>query len=267
MALQSLIDLREIALSELSERRVSTHPNPLNKFGKKCFSQADEDGLTLEILRRLNLTRDGVFAEFGVGDGMENNTLILKALGWKGFWVGAEELVFDPDSDKQRFTYLNEWITVENIAQLAQKGLTNIGSHQIDVASLDLDGNDIHFVRKLLSSGIQPKLFIVEYNAKFPPPIRWEIKYDPNHFWQGDDYFGASLASFVDLFQSHSYRLVCCNAQTGSNAFFVKSAFETLFPEIPDQVEKIFVGPNYHLPRQVGHKPSVRTISSLFAND
>ena len=48
---------------------------------KKCFSQTDEDGITIEILRRIGCLEKGTFAEFGPGDGMENNTLILKSLG------------------------------------------------------------------------------------------------------------------------------------------------------------------------------------------
>jgi hypothetical protein len=71
----------------------NSHPNPLNKFGAKCFSQNDEDGIILEILRRINLLgSEGVFAEFGVGDGTENNTLILASLGWTGFWMGGKIL-------------------------------------------------------------------------------------------------------------------------------------------------------------------------------
>ena len=35
--------------------------------------------------------------EFGVGNGMENNTLALAALGWTGLWAGSEELAFNLD--------------------------------------------------------------------------------------------------------------------------------------------------------------------------
>src|SRR5437016_4741195 len=66
-------------------RSTSATKNPLNRFGAKYFSQADEDGITLEIVRRLGITV-GTFAELGVGNGLENNTLILLANGWRGFW-------------------------------------------------------------------------------------------------------------------------------------------------------------------------------------
>ena len=106
--------------------------------------------------------------------------MALAALGWRGFWVGGEDLAFTvPQSRK--FTYLRTWKTLDNIVQFAQQGRSFLKSNELDVVSLDLDGNDIYFVEKLLANNIKPKLFIVEYNAKFPPPIRFRIDYDPQH--------------------------------------------------------------------------------------
>jgi hypothetical protein len=45
----------------------------------------------MEILRRIGVS-NGTFAEFGVGNGLKNKTLVLTALGWSGFWVGGEHL-------------------------------------------------------------------------------------------------------------------------------------------------------------------------------
>jgi hypothetical protein len=74
---------------------------------------------------------------------------------------------------------------------------------------------------EILNKGILPKLFILEYNAKFPPSVEWCIEYDAKHVLDGTDYFGASLASFCRLLRKHSYTLICCNAVTGANAFFL----------------------------------------------
>src|SRR4051794_18750785 len=54
----------------------SNSTNPLVRSGAKYFSQNDEDGILLEILRRIGLEK-GVAAELGIGNGLENNTLIL----------------------------------------------------------------------------------------------------------------------------------------------------------------------------------------------
>ena len=66
-------------------------------MGRKCIFQSDEDVITLEILKRIDKLDGGVFVEFGVGNGMENNTLALAALGWTGLWAGSEELAFNLD--------------------------------------------------------------------------------------------------------------------------------------------------------------------------
>ena len=259
-----LMELNNLVLFDQTKKLQSAHPNPLNKFGKKCFSQTDEDGITLEILRRIKQIADGVYAEFGVGDGTENNTLILAALGWKGFWVGGEKLTINVDNAKRKkFTYLREWVTAENILDLTEKGCSEIDSEEIDVISLDLDGNDIYFVEKLLAKGFKPKLFIVEYNGKFPPPVKFQIEYDPKHVWKSDDYYGASLASFDSLFNDFGYKLVCCNSHTGVNAFFVDAAYLEFFSDVPTDINQIYVEPRYHRYTRYGHTQSLRTINKI----
>ena len=259
--LWALTALKDLVLQAQTTALQAAHRNPLNAFGRKCFSQTDEDGITLEIVRRLGLA-EGVYAEFGVGDGLENNTLILAALGWKGFWVGGEELAVRV-LESPRFAYIRDWITRDNILAHAATGLSAVAAQDIDVLSLDLDGNDIHFAEALLQSGLHPKLFIVEYNAKFPPPVRFEIPYNPEHRWVGDDFFGASLTSFADLFARHGYTLVCCNAHTGSNAFFVRSDHAEHFADVPEAIADIYVSPRYHLYAQHGHRPSPQVVETI----
>jgi hypothetical protein len=203
-----------------------------------------------------------------VGDGTENNTLILAALGWKGFWVGGEKLTIDVDSAKcEKFTYLREWVTSDNILDLTEKGCSEIDSEEIDVISLDLDGNDIYFVEKLLAKGFKPKLFIVEYNGKFPPPVKFQIEYDPKHVWKGDDYYGASLASFDSLFNDFGYKLVCCNSHTGVNAFFVDATYLEFFSDVPTDINQIYVEPRYHRYTRYGHTQSLRTINKIISGN
>ena len=258
---------RELLLTDSNNNLLSSHPNPLNRCGRKIFSQNDEDGITYEIVRRLGLD-SGVFAEFGVGNGLENNTIALAALGWKGFWVGGEDLAFQLDDNKavgkNNFSFFKSWITRENILSLTREGLSSISEQKIDVLSLDLDGNDYYLIEELLKGGISPKLFIVEYNAKFPPPIRWKIDYNPQHRWGGDDYFGASISSFSDLFEKHGYFLVCCNAYTGSNAFFVHSSHKHLFLDIPQDIRALWSPPRYFLLHHYGHPISPKSVEVIF---
>lgn len=258
---KSLSDIRDLLIDYQTKTLQGAHDNPLNSYGKKGFSQADEDGITIEIVKRLGLA-EGTYAEFGVGDGLENNTLILASMGWKGFWVGGDDLAFNPKPSK-KFCYLKSWVTLDNVVELAKDGLGRLNQNNIDLLSIDLDGNDIYFVEKLLASEIKPKVFIVEYNAQFPPPSRFKIDYDPNHVWNGDNYFGAALQNFVDLFQSYGFTLICCNSHTGANAFFIKDDCLDFFSDVPKEVSKLFVPPRYFLHHNYGHKQSPRVIESI----
>jgi hypothetical protein len=263
----SLLKVSTLLARYAASAALPTHPNPLTRFGGKIYSQNDEDGITFEILRRLRLER-GVFAEFGVGKGLENNTLALIAAGWPGFWVGCEELAVNPNprnAQRLNFCYQKAWVRASNIRQLHDRGLEQIRQRRCDVVSLDLDGNDWYFVQALLESGVCPGLFIVEYNAKFMPPIRFKIEYDDDHRWMGDDYFGASLCSFVDLFARHDYFLACCNL-TGANAFFVRGEFREAFVDVPRETERLYASAKYFLTGldYPGHPPSLRTIEMLF---
>lgn len=252
----------DILLRAQLELSLRAAKNPLNRFGAKYFSHTDEDGITLEIVRRLDI-KLGTFAELGVGNGLENNTLILLANGWRGFWIGGEELAFDHTLNSQRLIFLKAWVSLENLNRLVQQGLEHVSANELDVLSLDLDGNDYYFVQELLKSGILPKILILEYNAKFPPPIKWVIKYNARHSWDGTDYFGASLTTFSELLAAFSYTLVCCNAATGSNAFFIRNEYLPRFTDIPQSIGDIFVGCRYESYQQWGHPPSPSTVEQM----
>jgi len=247
---------------------VPPHPNPLTAYGGRVYSQNDEDGLTFEILRRIGRVK-GVFCEFGVGDGLENNTLALVAAGWSGFWVGGEDLAFTTNpgqASNLRFHYEKRWVTRSNIVELYGLGLGAIRESRCDVMSLDLDGNDYYFVEALLKAGAAPDLFIVEYNAKFMPPIRFKIDYQEDHRWQTDDYYGASLCSYNELFERHGYFLACCSL-AGVNAFFVKQEHRSRFAEVPREIESLYSPARHFLSRlqSSGHKTSLRTIEKFFS--
>ena len=257
--------LRDIIIFGLTKNINDTHKNPLNKFGKKCFSQADEDGITLEIIKRLKIEK-GLFCELGVGNGLENNSLILASLGWQGFWIGNESLGFNYKKTNN-FLFLKDFISLENLNSNIEKCLKHFDNKKIDVVSVDLDGNDYYIVNELLSKKIEPKLFIVEYNAKFPPPVEFKIQYNKEHKYNGDDYYGASLSSFAKLFEKYEYKLVCCNASTGANAFFVKSKYIDIFRDVPTDINDIYVEPRYfNLFHRHGHTnhASPKVIENIF---
>jgi hypothetical protein len=229
---------------------IASDHNPLLRAGAKYFSQFDEDGIILEIARRINLTA-GTFLEIGVGDGLENNTINLMAHGWTGQWIGGEALAWQPTGHRLHFT--RSFVTADNVLDL-------VGSRRYDLMSLDIDGNDYWIAQRLLTR-LEPSIVVVEYNAKFPPPVKFVMPYRQDHQWSGDDYFGASLMAWVDLFED--YRLVACSYM-GLNAFFVRRESPG-FDDVPTDPSTIYRPPLYVAPIQVGHATSPRTIATIEA--
>ena len=87
----------EIFLEKHYESRRERSRNPFLKSFKRysTFSQSDEDSIIDQIIKRLDIDK-GNFIELGVGNGSQNNTLNLLAQGWKGLWIGNENLIFQP---------------------------------------------------------------------------------------------------------------------------------------------------------------------------
>jgi hypothetical protein len=256
--------LRDIFVERHWARKKEAIGNPLVRCGEKFFSQNDEDGILLEILRRTGL-RDGVFVEIGVGNGLENNTLILLMNGWQGVWLGNEPLAFEVPEDGP-LVFQQSWVTRDNCCSLVSHGLGALGGRRVNVLSVDIDGNDLYVIGEILASGLAPDVVVAEYNGKFPPPIRWSIAYDENHVWDGSDYMGASLQSLVDEIGKYDYRLVACNL-TGVNAFFVRNAHAAAFKDVPTEPARLFVGADNVWFLSKGHQTSPRTILQALRQD
>lgn len=197
------------------------HELRLNRYGYCSYSQADEDGIIAEIFRRVGET-NRVFVEFGCGSGLENNSHYLLIKGWSGLWIdGNQESIasvaakFRDAIDAGKLIAENALITRENINAL-------IGNHlqgEIDLLSVDIDGNDFHVLHALTC--IQPRVVLVEYNARKGPSVDWVMQYNPAHTYDGTDYYGASLKAFERLMKRKGFLLVGCSI-SGVNAFFVR---------------------------------------------
>jgi hypothetical protein len=232
-------------------------PKRLERFGFKAYSQNDEDGIIQEIFQRIGI-KHHAFIEFGVGNGLENNTVYLLYQGWGGLWIDGSPQLCEVIAKRIQpvvplaLTVVNQFITVENINDLfVQNGFEG----EIDLLCIDIDGNDYHIWNAIES--VSPRVVVIEYNAKFHPPVNWTITYNPAHEWRGTDYFGASLKALEILGLKKGYRLVGCNL-AGVNAFFVREDL------VGDRFAAPFTAENhYHPPRyyllpfysQLGHRP------------
>ncbi|MCM1541812.1 MAG: hypothetical protein NC121_11175 [Blautia sp.] len=121
----------------------------------------------------------------------------------------------------------------------------------IDLLSIDIDGNDYYVWDKIYS--IDPRVVVIEYNAKFPANFEWIMNYDESHIWKYDDEMGASLKSLELLGNAKGYQLVGTNV-TGSNAFFVKKELaRDLFP-LPAISENLWNPARYGMKYISGHR-------------
>lgn len=204
----------------------------LEHYGRKVYSQNDEDGIIQEIFRRLNLNpSSGKFVEFGVGNGWECNTHFLLLRGFAGLWIeGSESYVqsirhkFRRAIDSGQLTVSHSFVTAENINELLT---SHLGDMEVSLLSIDIDGNDF-WIWKAITS-MKPPVVIIEYNSNFPPPVSITQEYDPNWVFKGAGY-GASLEALVRLGRDKGYQLVGCTI-TGVNAFFVRNDLvKTHFP-------------------------------------
>ncbi len=106
-------------------------------FGYKLYSQNDEDGIIKEIFRRIGTTNK-IFVEFGVGDGLENNTLALLFEDWQGLWIeGSAEYCskitkgYPNTIVKKQLTITNAYINKDNINSLIGSLVIRVAGYQL----------------------------------------------------------------------------------------------------------------------------------------
>ena len=220
-------------------------PKRLERHGFKVYSQNDEDGILEEIFRRLGIV-GGRFAEIGVENGLECNSLYLIHKGWRGTWFEGNVAHRPAIEDKfatilgRRLQVAFGYVTAESINNVFR----GVGvPDDLDFLSIDVDGNDIYLLEALT---LRPKVICIEYNSKFPGSLAKQQPYDQRRGWGGTDYFGASLKAIAQAAAAKGYRLVGANI-TGANAFFVRDDLAgDLFPDDASP-ETLYNPPRYWL--------------------
>ncbi len=214
--------LSKMALNDLYKNPKFANPQNLIKNGFKVFSQQDEDGIIEEIFKRIGTTKK-IFIEIGVESGIECNTTYLLFKDWNGLWIEGNE-DFKENIEKNFEQYIPKKLSVE-FSKVNPKNINNILSkyykkdEEIDLLSIDIGTHTYHTLKEI--NFVNPRVIILEYNAKYGPTAEWISKYDIDSSWDGTDYYGASLKSYDNLLRN-KYRLVCCNI-TGANAFFIRN--------------------------------------------
>ena len=164
--------------------------------GKDLYSQNGE-GLYLEYIFNSIPTQGKSFVDIGGSDGFYlSNTRHLKNIGSYGY-------VLDQENGHR--------VNVENLHEHF-RALPQL-------LSIDTDGNDYWLLEDLFNNGVKPSVILAEFNPAFLDYRA--IKYNPDHVWDGTDYYGFSFAAGQKLAERFGYKVIF---QTGNmNMFMVRA--------------------------------------------
>lgn len=175
------------------------------------YAQNGEDKILARIFAKIG-TANRQAVEFGADDGLrKSNTAYFRLMhGWR-------VTLFDqvPRADIVH----GVTITPDNINAI-------FSAYEIpgdlDLLSIDVDGNDLWIWRALTS---RPRVVVVEYNPRWWPRKSRVMPFNPDHQWDGTDYYGASVRALVILGHQKGYTLA---GSTRSNLIFARTG---LLPE------------------------------------
>jgi hypothetical protein len=201
----------------------------LGRYEYSWLSQNGEDGILRYIFNEIGF-ESRWFVEFGFGAAQCNALRLMLKEDFHGLLMdGSGENVrcFKHAANRlgiDRVTAVQTFITRANLQQLIQD---NGVPRDIDLLSLDVDGNDYWFWEEL--ECISPRVVCIEYNAGIGPELAVTVPYDESFERYSKHasgfFYGASLAALEALGSRKGYYLIGCDS-TGTNAFFLRDDIE-----------------------------------------
>jgi hypothetical protein len=183
----------------------------LNQYAKNFYaSQNGEEGLLLEILRRLEVG-SGASCEIGGSDGVfcSNTALLIKDYGWSGLFVEGDYNLYlqskENWKDNPRVRHQCCYVDGKNVNAFVHS--------DCDLLSIDTDGKDFEIFRGLKA---RPKIVIVEIDSSIEPPSE-RVNADG----------GVGYWTMTTLALESGYFVLC---HTG-NLVLVHQHYQHLFPE------------------------------------
>jgi hypothetical protein len=196
---------------------------PESASGPPSFSNFNEDAIIRDLLAKTPI-HHRFAVDIGAGDGetMSNSYALFRS-GWEGVAVewGAARFA------RLAYRYaalpaarlIRARITPDNVLGLLAACQT---PKEFGFLNLDIDSYDFYVLEKILT-GYRPSLICAEINEKIPPPIRFTVKWNPDHAWAQDHFFGQSLSILTDLGKRHGYVLAGLEY---NNAFLIPGEFK-----------------------------------------
>jgi hypothetical protein len=216
----------------------------LAEYERSVFSQGGEDGVLEKIFELIPPT-SRFAVEFGSGDGvtLSNVRNLVLEKGWGALFIEGDpnlaQQAADTYRESPRVSAIQAWVFPGNIEILFEE---NGVPQDLDLVSIDIDSNDYYVWRAL--HWYRPKVVLIEFNASFPPPQKVVVDFHPLNYWDGSDYYGASIQSLYELGQRKGYELVHCNTY-GANLFFVDRRYYRRFGIVDNSPARMYRVPQY----------------------
>ena len=197
----------------------------------RVSSQNEEDGLTLALIN-LTGTTNRRFLDLGAGANGGNTGFLAETCGWTGLMAdGRAKCAVQLAARFARYGVdaKQVWLTRDNVNEVVRDhGMDD----QIDLLSVDIDGNDYWVWRAL--GACSPRIVILAFNAAFGAERAVSVPYDPAFDRAASTagaqgFYGASLAAFEQLGREKGYRLVIVEPK-GVHAYLLRN---DVAPEIP----------------------------------
>ena len=230
--------------SMLSSRAMSNSFKNLWDAEVKVFSQWGEDGILDYLVSRLGIHKPK-FLEIGAGNFDEcNSRFMAENLNASVVAVdGRRDLLANIDVSeikwKSNILGIETWVTPNNINELISQSRVFMG--EIDVFSLDLDGNDYWILQEADLRNV--RVVVVEYNPLLgrthEVTVPRDDSFDRTSKHESWLYYGASLLAFVGELKKKGFTFVGTN-RVGNNAFFVSSGDAGLIPFQPNPLDASF---------------------------
>jgi hypothetical protein len=185
----------------------------LNEYASDITSQFGEDGIIQELFQRLGV-EVGTCVEFGAWDGKHysNTWTLWHNKGWRAVLIeGDESKAKELAANTASFpnVCVHQAYVVDKGDNALDSMLKRLNiSNDIDLLSIDIDGNDYYIFESL--ELYQPRVVVVEINPTIPPYLEL--------IGPKDTKIGSSALSLCKLAYRKGYRLVAC---TETNLFFV----------------------------------------------
>jgi hypothetical protein len=196
----------------LAERTASLRGRPQPRY-----SSLGEEKIIHEWISRLRPSARCV-VDIGASDGWSaSNTYFLFKRGWGGVAVECDATKFGELARTHRdfrTEVVQATATPLNVVELLEEHHV---PKEFALLSIDIDSYD-YFVLDALLQEFRPRLVCAEKNEKIPPPLEFTVKWDPEHAWRADHFFGQSISQLAVLAERHGYALVDLHY---NNAFLV----------------------------------------------